>query len=109
MDLAHRTPVVDETDLFPICRSMARVTKLSKRRDLIRACPRHERPIIGLSADFTPESLEKGLTSSIGASGMGATLRILFESRPLFRVHPGATNQPVIELDDGVGFLWVRE
>ena len=41
--------------------------------------------------------------------GLGATMRILFESRPLFPVHPGATNQPVIELDDGVGFLWVRE
>ena len=41
--------------------------------------------------------------------GWGAAVRILFESRPLFRVHPGATNQPVIELDDGVGFLWVWE
>ena len=69
MDLALSTPVVDQTDLYPICRSMVRVTRISKTRDLIRACPRVW-PIIGLSAVLTPEIPVKGLTTPIGASGL---------------------------------------
>jgi hypothetical protein len=41
--------------------------------------------------------------------GQGDTLRILFVSRPQFRENWGATGQPVIESDNGVGLLWVRE
>ena len=94
MALALHTPVVDETDLFPICRSMVRVSKLLKTRDLIRASLSNGWPIIGLSAVLAQEILRNGLTTSIGASGRSATLRILFESRPLFGVHQARRINP---------------
>jgi hypothetical protein len=50
---------------------MVRVHRLSKTRDLIRACPCDTWPFIGLSAVFTPEIPQKDLTSSIGASDRG--------------------------------------
>jgi hypothetical protein len=35
---------------------------------------------------------------------MGAPVRILFESRPLFAAIPGATNPAVMDWHNGVGF-----
>ena len=39
----------------------------------------------------------------------GAPYRILFESRPLFQVIPGARDRAVMEGHEGVRFVWVRE
>jgi len=97
MDLAHTSPVVDETDLYPICRSMVRVHRLSKTRDLIRACPLNEWPIIGLSAVFILENPSQGLDiihrsigrrRTLGAVTMLTPGQIVVRSRREEKDHP---------------------
>ena len=62
-------------------------------------------------ADGLPHRSGGSLSGRVQSTlpGWGATVRILFESRPLFPVTPGATNRAVMEGHGGVGFLWVRE
>ena len=81
MDLAHLTPAVPRdwpSPDLPVPGPGS--TEFSKTRDLIRACPLLEWPIIGLSAVFTSEIPPIGLDiihRSFGCDTLG-----IWRSRP---------------------------